>query len=90
MLTKHILDADHVTHMKNAHFQLGYDAFQYLRTACQLLVGQLRMRELNKEFDDIDIIHDIGINPNTIMLLCKKVRTANGKRPAAHRRATTS
>ena len=46
----------------------------------------LRLREMNKEFDDIDIVHDIGIGPNTVKLLCKRIRTTNGKRPAAHRK----
>ena len=41
---------------------------------------------MNKAFDDINIVHDIGINPNTIKSLAKIIRTTNGKRPAANRK----
>ena len=34
MLTKHVLDADHITEMKNNHFQDGHAAFTYLQMAC--------------------------------------------------------
>ena len=48
MITKHVLDADHITEMRNSHFQQGYDAYEYLRQSCQRTVGPLRIRELNK------------------------------------------
>ena len=86
MLTKHVLDADHITEMRNSHFQNGFGAWMYLRTACFRPPSLLRLREMNKDFDDIDIVHDIGINHNTIKLLCKRIRTVNGKRPAGMRR----
>ena len=68
MLAKHVLDADHITEMRNNHFQDGLGAFTYLQTACARPTSMLRLREMNKNFDDIDIIHDIGIGPNTIKL----------------------
>lgn len=86
MLTKHVLDADHITEMRNSHFQNGFGAWMYLRTACFRPPSLLRLREMNKDFDDIDIVHDIGINHNTIKLLCKRIRTVNGKRPAGMRK----
>ena len=61
VLTKHVLDGDHITEMTNSHFQDGHAAWLYLEASCQRPINQLRIRELNKEFDDIDIIHDIGI-----------------------------
>ena len=42
----------------------------YLRASCQQAVDQLWLRELNQEWDAIDIVSDIGINENTIQLLC--------------------
>ena len=86
MLTKHVLDADHLTEMKNNHFQMGHTAFAYLQASCQRAVNPLRLREMNKDFDDIDILHHVGIETNTIKILCKKIRTTNGKRPAANRK----
>ena len=86
MLTKHVLDAGHLTEMANNHFQNGRTAWLYLETACQQPINAIRLRTLNKQWDDIDIIHDIGINRNTIKSLAKAIRTANGKRPVAHRK----
>ena len=86
LLTKHVLDADHITEMKNSYFQDGLGAFTYLQMACFRPVSMLRLREMNKDFDNIDIVHDIGIGPNTIKLLCKRIRTTNGKRPVANRK----
>ena len=88
MLARHVLDGDHITEMKQNHFQDGRAAFLYLQTACQRTIGPLRIRELNKEFDDISIIHDIGIGPNSIKLLAKRIRTMNSTRPAANRKTT--
>ena len=56
ILTKHVLDGDHITEMTNSHFQDGHAAWLYLENCCQRPINQLRIRELNKEFDDIDII----------------------------------
>ena len=49
-------------------------------------MNPLRLRALNKQWDDIDIVHDIGINRNTIKSLAKAIRAANGKRPLANRK----
>ena len=69
MITKHVLDGDHITEMKTNYFQDGRAAFLYLQTACQRTVGPLRIREPNKEFDDISILHDIGVKR------CKRFRS---------------
>ena len=36
-------------------------------------------------FHDFDIIHDVGINANTIRLTDQKMKHLNSKRPAANR-----
>ena len=86
VLTKHVLDAGHLTEMSNNNFQLGRAAWLYLEAACQAPINALRLRKLNKDWDDIDIVHDIGINQNSIKSLAKTIRTTNGKRPAANRK----
>ena len=85
VLTKHVLDAGHLTEMSNNNFQLGRAAWLYLEAACQAPINALRLRKLNKDWDDIDIVHDIGINQNSIKSLAKTIHTTNGKRPAANR-----
>jgi hypothetical protein len=86
LLTRHLLDDDQITRMRNDTFQLGYESFINLRASCRMPVNQLRLREMDKEWDALDIINDIGINPFTIQQLCNKIRTLNGKRPAGHRK----
>ena len=51
LLVKHVLDADHVTHMKQTHFQQGVAAFQYLQQCCQQPIDNLRLREMNMQWD---------------------------------------
>ena len=64
ILTKHILDAEYVTQMRTNHFQDGYEAFQYLRGQCNIVVDQLKLRDLNAEWDAIDILTDVGVSEN--------------------------
>ena len=45
---------------------------------------------MNEDFDDINIVHQIGIETNSIKLLCKKIRTINGKRPPANRKTQSA
>ena len=40
---------------------------------------------MDKQFHDLDIIHDVGINANTIRLTDQKMKHLNSKRPAANR-----
>jgi len=44
----------------------------------------LRLRELQKDFDGISIMYDVGINENTIVLLAQKIKQVNSKIPAPH------
>ena len=89
LLTKHILDAEYVTQMRTSYFQDGHAAFQYLRAQCSVVIDQLKLRELNAQWDAIDILSDVGVSENTISQLGKRIRTMNGKRPAASRKAGT-
>ena len=45
----------------------------YFEAACQAPINALRLRRLNKDWDDIDIVHDIGINQNLIKSLAKSL-----------------
>eukprot|EP00966_Prymnesium_polylepis_P143461 3312014-Prymnesium_polylepis.1 len=39
---------------------------------------------------DFDILHDVGVNENTILTAGKKLQIMNSKRPAANRKDQTS
>ena len=56
VLTKHITDSGHLTEMANNHFQNGRAAWLYLEQSCQAPVNAIRLRKLNKDWDDIDIV----------------------------------
>ena len=84
LLTKHVTDADHNRHMQQNHFQDGFAAFTYLQGACQLQVTNLRLRDLDKEWEAIDMLADIGVNENSVALLAKHIRGKNALRPVAH------
>jgi hypothetical protein len=88
-LLKHITNADLVTDLRTNHFLNGQTAFAHLRLICAPQPDALELRELNREFDSIDILHDCGVNEHSINTLCKKIRTANGRRPAANRKTET-
>jgi hypothetical protein len=77
LLSRHILDDDQVTRMRNDTFQLGYESYINLRQSCRMPINQLRLREMDKEWDALDIMNDIGVNAFTIQQLCNKIRTLN-------------
>ena len=56
LLTKHITDLEHVKHMKSNHFQNGFDSFEYYRGACSTPVDRMQIRELDAEWDNLDLL----------------------------------
>ena len=65
------------------YFQDGRGALLYLRSSCKTQVDQLRLRELNAEWDKLNIMNDIGVNENTITFLATRIRSLNAERPVA-------
>ena len=57
-----------------------------MQTQFRTAVDALRLRDLDKDWDAISIITDVGVSENTIQLLAKRIRAVNGKRPAANRK----
>ena len=55
MLTRHLHAPDHLRHIELNHFQDGRAALLYLRGSCRTTVDQLRLRELNHEWDNLDM-----------------------------------
>ena len=87
VITKHITDPDHIiTTIRQNHFQDGQATFQYLLAACQLAMTQSRLRELDRQWADLDLITDVGVSENTVLDLLKKIKVMNSKRPLGARK----
>ena len=79
LLTTHITDPDHISHIRLNFFQEGRKTYNYLQTECQLATTATRLRELNRKWDDIDMLADVGVDENTILNLSKKLKVLNSK-----------
>ena len=86
ILSRHVLDLDLVSAMRSDSFQLGFESFTNLQHQCSIPIDMLRLRDLDRQWNDLDILNDIGVNEHTIQTLCKRLRAMNGKRPAIHRK----
>ena len=89
LVTVHELDVDHRTHMAQNHFQIGPDAWDYLIGIMRTPTSRLQLREHDKIWDAIDILTDVGVNPNSIVLLATRIKAVNAKRPVANRKDLT-
>ena len=92
LLVKHLAGgaaADHITYMKQNHFQQGLAAATYLRGMCQQPITRVKLRQLDNDWDAIDLLHDIGVSRNSIQLLSVRISAVNARRPAANRKNRT-
>jgi len=71
------------------HFQEGRAAFLTVQAGGLVAVDRLRLDELDQDWQDISIVHDIGVNESTVSRLAAHIRAINAKRPAAHRKNET-
>jgi hypothetical protein len=62
ILTRHVQDADLISAMRSNTFQLGFESFTNLQAQCRIPIDMLRLRELERQWNDIDILNDIGVN----------------------------
>ena len=89
LVTVHELDVDHRSHMAQNHFQNGPDAWDYLIAIMRTPVSRMQLREHDKIWDAIDILTDVGVNPNSIILIVTRIKAVNAKRPVANRKDLT-
>ena len=89
LVTVHELDVDHRSHMAQNHFQNGPDAWDYLIAIMRTPVSRMQLREHDKIWDAIDILTDVGVNPNSIILIVTRIKAVNAKRPLANRKDLT-
>ena len=75
LLYTHQLDADIRSELTQNHFQDGAAAWAYLIGPAGLRTPATRMQLLqyDKEWKDIDIVTDIGVNSNTIQQLASRL-----------------
>ena len=52
-------------------------------------ISRLQLREHDKIWDAIDILEDVGVNPNSIVLIVTRIKAVNAKRPVANRKDLT-
>ena len=86
IITQHITDPDHITTIRQNHFQDGQATFNYLTAHCQLAMTQSRLRELDTQWNALDLLTDVGVSENTVLDLVKKIKVMNSKRPFAQRK----
>ena len=89
LLVKHELDEAHKLHMQQTFFQQGPAAWQYMIAECREPVDRLQLRQMDAEWDDMDLLQDVGVSPNSIADMCKKIKAINAKRPAGQRKDQT-
>ena len=76
--------------MAQNHFEQGPDAWDYLVGIMRTpRVSRLQLREHDKVWDAIDILTDVGVNPNSIILIVTRIKAVNSKRPMANRKNLT-
>ena len=86
ILTRHILATDIVDVLSRDHFQKGKDAYDSAVASGVVAVDRLKLDEMDDDWKAISIIHDTGVNENSIPLLCTRIRFINAKRPRAEQK----
>ena len=72
-------------YLYNHHFNDGHTAWQYLDGQLSAAMTPLRLRELTHQWDNVNIITDIGVDEWSLQKAAKRLRTLNAKRPLANR-----
>lgn len=89
LLVVHELDKDYKLHLKQNFFQDGPAAFAYMQGELQQPVDRLQLRKLDDNWNALDLISMVGVSPNSIVDLSKKIKATNSKRPVANRKDQT-
>ena len=70
--------------LQTNHFQNPLTAIVYLRNF-RSPTDALTLRNMKKGFNTVDLLHNIGVNENSVTLLVNLLRFLNNKLPAANR-----
>ena len=89
LLVTHELDADHLQHMRQNHFQDGPAAWAYMNSCCAVTVGRLQLKDMDAEWNNLNMLEHVGVSPNSVTDAAKKIKALNAKRPVANRKSPT-
>jgi len=85
IIVRHIADADLVAILSTNHFQQGQEALNFLNVAYDTTIRASDLLELDQIWNDLSIIHDIGISEESVNRFAKLLMRVNGERPVGHR-----
>ena len=83
LIVRHLTDADHLTTIRQSYFQDGLATYNYLSQHCRTAIDAIRLRDMNKQWNDLDLLTDAGVSENTVLDLAKRIKVLNSKRPNA-------
>ena len=72
-----------VDYLRQNHFQDGRAAHQYMRASMASAINRTEIRAMNRTWDDINMLSDVGVQQHSVRLLLSHIRAVNGDRPAA-------
>ena len=89
ILLRHQTHPDHVKHLSANHFQDGVNAYKYLKASSQTAVNAIRLRELRRLWDDLDMMEIVGVQEHSVARLATKIVAQNAEFPNANRKDRT-
>ena len=72
-----------VDYLRQNHFQQGRAAYLYMQGAMASEINRTEIRTMNKTWDDINMLSDVGVQQHSVRLLLSHIRAVNGERPGA-------
>ena len=72
-----------VDYLRQNHFQDGAAAYAYMQGAMASTINRTELRAMNRTWDDINMLSDVGVQPHSVRLLLSHIRAINGERPTA-------
>ena len=88
-LAHHQADPDIVVQLKRMHFQDGRAAYQYMDGAYRTPIDNIALKQMDKDFDALDLLETVGVNEHTVTLIVKVMRVLNATRPIANQKDET-
>ena len=74
-ITRHCLDPEINEYLYNHHLNDGFAAWQWLTGQLRSAMTPLRLRDLTYQWDEVNIITDIGVDEWSLQKAAKRLRT---------------
>lgn len=88
-ITGHITNKDLVTSISKNHMHDGLGAYNYIKSVCSPTISKSQLRDMNDEWNKLDLLEVAGVQEHSITLLGTKIRVLNGRRPQANQFSST-